>query len=169
MKLVLDMTEYSVHGEKEALNVSLAQYEPLMLVAAAMATCSLLSIATSAVNSAVLVLSDDGLKSTLTMIAFRFIKYIGGNKSEGHFSLVNEAYSIFSHTNPLHPDVFPSIPQFEAEVVAMTAAMLGNKTKSSGGQVCGNITPGGTESILMAVKSTWDFMKATRGISAPEM
>jgi glutamate/tyrosine decarboxylase-like PLP-dependent enzyme len=55
---------------------------------------------------------------------------------------------------PLHPDVFPSIPQFEAEVVAMTAAMLGSKTKSSGGQVFGNITPGGTESILMAVKST---------------
>jgi hypothetical protein len=28
MKLVLDMTEYSVHGAREALNVSLAQYEP---------------------------------------------------------------------------------------------------------------------------------------------
>jgi sphinganine-1-phosphate aldolase len=103
------------------------------------------------------------------MIAFRFTKYIGGNNSEGHFSLVNEAYSIFSHTNPLHPDVLPSIPQFEAEVVAMTAAMLGSKTKSSGGQVCGNITSGGTESILMAVKSSWDFMKATHGITAPEM
>jgi sphinganine-1-phosphate aldolase len=69
----------------------------------------------------------------------------------------------------LHPNVFPSIPQFEAEVVAMTAAMLGSKTKSSGGQVCGNITSGGTESILMAVKSTWDFIKATCGITAPEM
>ncbi|CAM6040665.1 unnamed protein product [Sphagnum compactum] len=59
MKLVLDMTEYSVHGAREALNVSLAQYEPLMLVVAATATCFLLSIATSAVNSAVLVLSGD--------------------------------------------------------------------------------------------------------------
>ncbi len=57
----------------------------------------------------------------------------------------------------------------EAEVVAMTAAMLGSKTKSYGGHVCGNITPGGTESILMAVTSTWDFMKATCGITAPEM
>jgi sphinganine-1-phosphate aldolase len=51
----------------------------------------------------------------------------------------------------------------------MTAAMLGSKTKSYGGHVCGNITPGGTESILMAVTSTWDFMKATCGITAPEM
>jgi len=65
MKLVLDMTEYSVHGTREALNVSLAQYEPLMLVAAAMATCFLLSIATSPVNSAVLVLSDDGTSQSL--------------------------------------------------------------------------------------------------------
>ncbi len=65
MKLVLDMTEYSVHGAREALNVSLAQYDPLMLVAAAMATCFLLSIATSTVNSAVLVLSDDGTSQSL--------------------------------------------------------------------------------------------------------
>ncbi len=61
MKFVLDMTEYSVHGAREALNVSLAQYEPLMLVVAAMATCFLLSIATSAV----LVLSDDGTSRSL--------------------------------------------------------------------------------------------------------
>ncbi len=65
MKLVLDMTEYSVHGAREALNVFLAQYEPLMLVAGAMATCFLLSIATSAVNSAVLVFSDDGTSQSL--------------------------------------------------------------------------------------------------------
>jgi sphinganine-1-phosphate aldolase len=77
--------------------------------------------------------------------------------------------SRFAHTNPLHPDVFPSIPRFEAEVVAMTAAMLGSKLQASGGQVCGNMTSGGTESILMAVKSTRDFMRATRGITAPEM
>ncbi len=44
--------------------MSLAQYEPLMVVAA-MATCFLLSSATSAVNSAVLVLSDDGTSQSL--------------------------------------------------------------------------------------------------------
>ncbi|KAL2547223.1 Sphingosine-1-phosphate lyase [Forsythia ovata] len=95
--------------------------------------------------------------------------YIGGNEYEGHFSLINEACSMFAHTNPLHLDVFQSVVRFEAEVVAMTAALLGSKEKSSGGQICGNMTSGGTESILLAVKASRDFMKAKKGITRPEM
>ncbi|CAL5398361.1 unnamed protein product [Camellia sinensis] len=95
--------------------------------------------------------------------------YIGGNEAEGHFSLINEACSMFAHTNPLHTDVFQSVARYEAEVVAMTAALLGGKEKASGGQICGNMTSGGTESILLAVKSSRDFMKAKRGITMPEM
>ncbi|KAL6186307.1 hypothetical protein ACLB2K_042427 [Fragaria x ananassa] len=95
--------------------------------------------------------------------------YIGGSEFEGHFSLINEACSMFAHTNPLHMDVFQSVVRFEAEVVAMTAAMLGSKTKSSGGQICGNMTSGGTESILLAMKTSRDYMKARKGIKKPEM
>ncbi|XP_004310101.1 PREDICTED: sphingosine-1-phosphate lyase [Fragaria vesca subsp. vesca] len=95
--------------------------------------------------------------------------YIGGSEFEGHFSLINEACSMFAHTNPLHMDVFQSVVRFEAEVVAMTAAMVGSKTKSSGGQICGNMTSGGTESILLAVKTSRDYMKARKGIKKPEM
>ncbi|KAJ9709890.1 hypothetical protein PVL29_001394 [Vitis rotundifolia] len=95
--------------------------------------------------------------------------YIGGSESEGHFSLINEACSMFAHTNPLHMDVFQSVVRFEVEVVAMTAALLGSKEKASGGQICGNMTSGGTESILLAVKSSRDYMKAKRGITRPEM
>lgn len=95
--------------------------------------------------------------------------YIGGSQSEDHFSLTNEAYSMFSHTNPLHQDVFRSVARFEAEVVAMTAAFLGSKEKESGGEICGNMTSGGTESILLAVKSSRDFMKNKKGITKPEM
>ncbi|XP_062156586.1 sphingosine-1-phosphate lyase isoform X2 [Alnus glutinosa] len=95
--------------------------------------------------------------------------YIGGTESEGHFSLINEACSMFAHTNPLHMDVFQSVGQFEAEVVAMTAALLGSKEKGSGGQICGNMTSGGTESILLAVKSSRDYMKTKNGITKPEM
>ncbi|XP_009805075.1 sphingosine-1-phosphate lyase isoform X2 [Nicotiana sylvestris] len=95
--------------------------------------------------------------------------YIGGNEHEGHFSLINEACSMFAHTNPLHLSVFPSVVRFEAEVVAMTAALLGSKEKTSGGQICGNMTSGGTESILLAVKSSRDYMKAKKGITKPEM
>ncbi|GMH03566.1 hypothetical protein Nepgr_005405 [Nepenthes gracilis] len=90
-------------------------------------------------------------------------------KSEGHFTLINEAYSMFAHTNPLHLDVFQSVVRIEAEVVAMTTALLGSKEKASGGQVCGNMTSGGTESILLAVKSSRDYMKAKKGITRPEM
>ncbi|KAL5123141.1 Sphingosine-1-phosphate lyase [Glycine soja] len=95
--------------------------------------------------------------------------YIGGSESDGHFSLINEACSMFAHTNPLHLDVFKSVARFEAEVVAMTAALLGSKEKSSGGQICGNMTSGGTESILLAVKSSRDYMKSKKGITRPEM
>ncbi|XP_015894281.1 sphingosine-1-phosphate lyase isoform X1 [Ziziphus jujuba] len=95
--------------------------------------------------------------------------YIGGSESEGHFSVINEACSMFAHTNPLHLDVFKSVARYEAEVVAMTAALLGGKEKSSGGQICGNMTSGGTESILLAMKSSRDYMKAMKGISKPEM
>lgn len=75
----------------------------------------------------------------------------------------------FSHTNPLHQDVFQSVARFEAEVVAMTAALLGSKEKASGGQICGNMTSGGTESILLAVKTSRDYMRAKKGITKPEM
>lgn len=95
--------------------------------------------------------------------------YIGGNEQEGHFSLINEACSMFAHANPLHMNVFQSVVRFESEVVAMTAALLGSKEKNSGGQICGNMTSGGTESILMAVKSSRDYMKAKKGITKPEM
>lgn len=80
-----------------------------------------------------------------------------------------ECRSRFAHTNPLHLDVFQSVVKFETEVVAMTAALLGSKEKASGGQICGNMTSGGTESILLAVKTSRDYMKAKKGITNPEM
>ncbi|XP_024017618.1 sphingosine-1-phosphate lyase [Morus notabilis] len=95
--------------------------------------------------------------------------YVGGSECEGHFSVLNEACSMFAHTNPLHSDVFQSVVRFEAEVVAMTAALLGGKDKSSGRQICGNMTSGGTESILLAMKSSRDYMKSKKGITRPEI
>jgi glutamate/tyrosine decarboxylase-like PLP-dependent enzyme len=42
-----------------------------------------------------------------------------------HRELLNDAYCMFSQANPLHVDLFPSIRRMEAEVVAMTASLLG--------------------------------------------
>lgn len=89
-----------------------------------------------------------------------------------HAFLLSELVKVsfrFAHTNPLHLDVFQSVVRFEAEVVAMTAALLGSKDKNSGGQICGNMTSGGTESIILAVKSSRDYMKAKKAITRPEM
>lgn len=50
--------------------------------------------------------------------------YLSG---EEHCRLMNDVYTSFSHTNPMHADVFPSIRQMELEVLAMTASMVGGE------------------------------------------
>jgi glutamate/tyrosine decarboxylase-like PLP-dependent enzyme len=60
---------------------------------------------------------------------------------------------------------FPSLKRFEAEVVAMTASLLGGDEKAAG-----NMTSGGTESILMAVKTAREWARANHSAkTAPEM
>jgi glutamate/tyrosine decarboxylase-like PLP-dependent enzyme len=63
--------------------------------------------------------------------------------------------------------VWPSAAKFEAEIVAMTAHMLG--ADAVGDAVCGTVTSGGTESILMAMKTYRDFARDQRGITRPEI
>lgn len=38
---------------------------------------------------------------------------------------MNHAYTAFDLANPMHSNIFPSVRRMEAEVVAMTASMLG--------------------------------------------
>ncbi|MDX1616089.1 MAG: aspartate aminotransferase family protein [Candidatus Promineifilaceae bacterium] len=79
--------------------------------------------------------------------------------------LLEEAYALFLSENALNPMAFPSLKKFEAEVVAMTAALLGGD-----GTTVGNMTSGGTESILMAVKTARDWARAVRPeVKQPEM
>ena len=49
---------------------------------------------------------------------------------EEHLQLLLDTYNLFSHTNPLHTEVWPSMRQMEADVIAMTAAMLGGDPRS---------------------------------------
>ncbi|GAX84109.1 hypothetical protein CEUSTIGMA_g11532.t1 [Chlamydomonas eustigma] len=92
--------------------------------------------------------------------------YIG---SDAHRQLLDSAYNLFSLSNPLHADIWPSVRQMEAEVVAMTSAMVGGGPDGPAPDVCGAMTSGGTESILMAIKASRDYMRATRGVRRPEM
>jgi sphinganine-1-phosphate aldolase len=88
--------------------------------------------------------------------------YYGG---EEILELLKEAYTLFFSENGLNPTAFPSLRKFEAEVVGMTASLLGGD-----GQVAGNMTGGGTDSILLAVKTARDWARARHPeIVAPEM
>lgn len=78
--------------------------------------------------------------------------------------MASEAYKRFSLANPLHPDLFPLLRKMESETVAMCVKIF-----QGGGDACGTVTSGGTESILMAVKSYRDMAKAVRGIVEPEI
>lgn len=84
-----------------------------------------------------------------------------------HIEFLNRVYGVHSQSNPLHADIWPSAMKFEAEVVAMTAHMLGAGVTTD--DVVGVVTSGGTESILLAMKAYRDWARATRGITAPEM
>jgi len=92
--------------------------------------------------------------------------YLGDKKLE---DVLNQVYSQFSLSNPMHSDMFPSVRQMEAEVIQMTASLVGGGEHGAEPNVCGSMTSGGTESILTAVKASRDYMMARHGIRAPEM
>jgi glutamate/tyrosine decarboxylase-like PLP-dependent enzyme len=64
--------------------------------------------------------------------------------------VAKEAYVRAFSGNGLAPTAFPSLKRYEEDVVGMTAALL------HGDSGVGNITSGGTESILLAVKIARD-------------
>jgi sphinganine-1-phosphate aldolase len=91
----------------------------------------------------------------------------------GHIDFLNRVYALNSQSNPLHADLWPSATKFEAEVVAMTAHLLGaaeaNAGRSEDEHLCGSLSSGGTESIMLATKTYRDQARAERGIRHPEM
>lgn len=84
-----------------------------------------------------------------------------------HIDFLNTAYALNSQSNPLHADIWPSAIKYEAEIVAMTASMLGGDATED--EIVGTVTSGGTESILLAMKSYRDRARAERGIAKPEL
>lgn len=85
--------------------------------------------------------------------SFCLIYYPGKEKAE----MIRKAYNMFFTENALNPISFPSLKNFESEVVSMTADLMNGDEK-----VAGSMTGGGTESILMAVKSAREYFKKVR-------
>jgi glutamate/tyrosine decarboxylase-like PLP-dependent enzyme len=74
------------------------------------------------------------------------------------------AFTEFLTENALDPTAFPSLMRMENEVIGFAAAHL-----SGDENVVGNLTTGGTESCLLAVKTARDWARREKGIREPEI
>lgn len=80
-------------------------------------------------------------------------------------AVVERAYTMYLWENALDPLLFGSLMRMENEVVAMSVSHLRGDADTAG-----NFTSGGTESIMLAVKSARDKAAAERpGIGEPEI
>jgi glutamate/tyrosine decarboxylase-like PLP-dependent enzyme len=80
-----------------------------------------------------------------------------------HIAFLSAAYTLHSQSNPLHVDLWPSTTKLEAEIVAMTADLLGAAHTED--DIVGVVSSGGTESVMLAVKAHRDH----RGVERPQM
>src|ERR1700693_3264558 len=80
-----------------------------------------------------------------------------------HYRFLTEACRLFAHANVLQRDMYPSATKLEAEIVAMTAAML------HAPEACGVVTFGGTESLINPMLVYRDRGRADKGITDPEV
>jgi glutamate/tyrosine decarboxylase-like PLP-dependent enzyme len=86
--------------------------------------------------------------------------YDPGREAE---QIVKEAFVSYLTENALDPTAFPSALRLENELVAIAASHLGGDD-----EVVGNFTSGGTESILLAVKTARDHARVHRpAVTAP--
>jgi len=93
--------------------------------------------------------------------AFSLVYHAGKDVDD----LLKEASLLFFSENGLNPAAFPSLRKFETEITAMAAALLGGDEHT-----VGTVTSGGTESLLMAVKTARDWARKHRPeIKEPEM
>jgi glutamate/tyrosine decarboxylase-like PLP-dependent enzyme len=93
--------------------------------------------------------------------AFSLVYYAGEEVSQ----LVKEAYEMFFSENALNPTAFPSLRKFESEVISMCSSLLGGDES-----VTGTMTSGGTESLLMAVKTAREWGRSHKTeVDLPEM
>jgi len=95
--------------------------------------------------------------------------YHGGKE---HYAFLKEIFGLFSHVNLLQRDMCPSGTKFEGEIISMTARMLNAdaaEARDANDQVCGAVTFGGSESIMLPMLAYREKARAERGIRDPEM
>lgn len=92
---------------------------------------------------------------------FGYIYHPGSREARA----IEQAYQLFMNENALNPSLFSSLRRLENETVAMVADLL-----HAGEGYAGNLTTGGSESILVAVKTERDWARKHKpGIREPEI
>jgi glutamate/tyrosine decarboxylase-like PLP-dependent enzyme len=85
----------------------------------------------------------------------RLFAYVYDPAVPGLDELAASAYALSAHVNGLNPAAFPSLLAMENALVGAAARLLGGGPAGVG-SVVGNVTSGGTESLLLAVKAARD-------------
>lgn len=83
----------------------------------------------------------------------KVLAYVYEPKKETE-NLAKDAYRMYLIENGLDPTAFPSLLKLENDLVGMAKDLLGGDE-----EVVGNVTSGGTESIILAVKTARDYFK----------
>src|SRR5690349_23948476 len=79
--------------------------------------------------------------------------------------VAKDAYLRFFSENALNPMTFPSLRKFESEVLAMAQDLFHAPEDAAG-----SMSSGGSESLLLAVKTARDWARAERPhVTEPEM
>ena len=86
--------------------------------------------------------------------------YINNNE---HENKLVDVFKLFSYSNPLQTDIYPKINMMEIEIINICRSLYqGDKN------CCGNVTTGGTESLLLACLTYRDYYYE-RGIYTPNI
>jgi len=117
-------------------------------------------------------LSKEEILSTLQAFKSRDMDWKAGkvwcyvyNPGEDPAEVTREAYLSYLTENGLDPSVFPSMLKVETDVVRATINLLRGDSRA-----VGHLTSGGTESIMLAVKTARDKARADHPeITQPEM
>jgi sphinganine-1-phosphate aldolase len=87
------------------------------------------------------------------------------NAGEDVSAVAQEAYTTFVVENGLSPFAFPSLLKMETEVASMMASLFHGDSET-----VGNMTSGGSESIMVAVKAARDYARTKKPhITQPEL
>ncbi len=95
----------------------------------------------------------------------RLFAYVYDPAVPGLDDLTASAYALSAHVNGLNPTVFPSLLAMENALVGAAAGLLGGGPHGIA-TVVGNVTSGGTESLILAVKAARD---ARPDVAEPEL